>query len=87
MIEKDFKFGIATMKGKKDRDAVIMYTDWRRLRSEYGKEWDGMVHTMGGLIGKFDCAVNPTRFPAAGSYITREMYEDMVKMAEQEKHD
>ena len=87
VIEKDFKFGIATMKGKNDRDAVIMYTDWRRLRSEYGKDWDGMVHTMGGLIGKFDCAVNPTRFPAAGSYITREMYEDMVKMAEQEKHD
>lgn len=77
--------GIATMKGKGDKDAIIMYTDWRRLRSEYGKEWDGMVHSIRGLIDKFDCAVNPTRFPAAGSYITKEMYESMIRMARSEK--
>ena len=82
VTDKDFKFGIATMKGKGNKDAVIMYTDWRRLRSEYGKEWDGMVHTMGGMIDMFDCAVNPTRFPAAGSYITKEMYDSIVKMAD-----
>ena len=81
----DLASGIATMKGKKDKDAIIMYTDWRRLRSEYGKEWDGMVHSIRGLIDKFDCAINPTRFPAAGSYITREMYDSMVKMAASEK--
>ena len=76
---------IATMKGKGDKDALIMYTDWRRLRSEYGKEWNGMVHSMKGLIEKFDCAINPTRFPAAGYYLTKEMYDDMVSMAESEK--
>ncbi|MBR5407594.1 MAG: hypothetical protein IK111_08120 [Lachnospiraceae bacterium] len=85
VLEKDFAFGIATMKGKGSRDAVIMYTDWRRLRSEYGKEWDGMIHTVGGLIGKFDCAINPTRFPAAGVYITDKMYDDMVAMAGKDK--
>lgn len=84
--DKDLNLGIATMKGKGDRDAVIMYTDWRRLRSEYGKEWDGMIHTVAGLIGKFDCAINPTRFPAAGAYITGKMYEDIAKMAVQEKN-
>lgn len=82
VTDKDFKFGIATMKGKGNKDAVIMYTDWRRLRSEYGREWDGMVHTMGGMIDMFDCAVNPTRFPAAGSYVTKEMYDNIVKMTE-----
>ena len=76
----DNEMGIATMKGKNDRDAVIMYTDWRRLRSEYGKEWNGMVHTMKGFIDKFDCAVNPTRFPAAGAYITKDMYEKITEM-------
>lgn len=81
VTDKDLKFGIATMKGKGDKDAVIMYTDWRRLRSEYGREWDGMVHTMGGMIEMFDCAVNPTRFPAAGTYVNREMYDNIVKMA------
>lgn len=85
VTDKDFQFGIATMKGKGKKDAVIMYTDWRRLRSEYGKEWDGMVHTMGGMIEMFDCAVNPTRFPAAGSYITREMYDNIVKMAKNDE--
>ncbi len=81
----DLESGIALMKGKKDKDAIIMYTDWRRLRSEYGKEWDGMVHSVKGLIDKFDCAINPTRFPAAGAYITREMYENIVEMAKSEK--
>ena len=81
----DLASGIAMMKGKGDKDAIIMYTDWRRLRSEYGKEWDGMVHSIKGLIDKFDCAINPTRFPAAGSYITREMYDAMLKAAESEK--
>ena len=85
VTDKDFQFGIATMKGKGSKDAVIMYTDWRRLRSEYGKEWDGMVHTMSGMIDMFDCAVNPTRFPAAGSYITKEMYDSIVRMAESDE--
>ncbi|MCR5421178.1 MAG: hypothetical protein K6E98_09235 [Lachnospiraceae bacterium] len=74
-------FGIATMKGKDKKDAVIMYTDWRRLRSEYGKDWDGMVHRIAGLVGKFDCAINPTRFPKAGMYVTEEMYKNMAQMA------
>ena len=79
--DNDIDSGIATMKGKGGKDAIIMYTDWRRLRSEYGKDWDGMVHSIRGLVDKFDCAINPTRFPAAGAYITREMYDSMTKMA------
>ncbi|MBR4719342.1 MAG: hypothetical protein IKP31_03745 [Lachnospiraceae bacterium] len=85
VTEQDFNFNIATMKGKGSKEAVIMYTDWRRLRSEYGREWDGMVHTMGGMIDMFDCAVNPTRFPAAGTYVTREMYDNMQKIAGEKK--
>ncbi len=72
---------VAKMKGKNGRDAMIMYTDWRRLRSEYGTEWDGMVHKVSGIIGKFDCAVNPTKFPAAGMYITEEMFMSMAEIA------
>jgi hypothetical protein len=71
----------AKMKGKSGRDAMIMYTDWRRLRSEYGKNWDGMVHRVGGIIGKFDCVVNPTKYPAAGMYITEEMYKSMTEIS------
>ena len=71
----------AKMKGKKGRDAMIMYTDWRRLRSEYGKNWDGMVCRVGGIIGKFDCALNPTKYPAAGMYITEEMFRSMTDTA------
>ena len=77
--------GIATMKGKDDKEAVIMYTDWRRLRSEYGKDWDGMVHRVSGLIGRFDCALNPTKYPAAGMYLTEDMYKGIVKMVKSDR--
>lgn len=76
---------VARMKGKDGKDAMIMYTDWRRLRSEYGKNWDGMVHRVGGIIGKFDCALNPTKYPSAGMYLTEEMYKSMVRMSKKAK--
>ncbi|MCR5603512.1 MAG: hypothetical protein K6G27_07415 [Lachnospiraceae bacterium] len=76
---------VAKMKGKNSKDALIMYTDWRRLRSEYGKNWDGMVHRVGGIIGKFDCALNPTKYPSAGMYLTEDMYKSMVEMSKKAK--
>ncbi|MBP3488366.1 MAG: hypothetical protein J6K53_08210 [Roseburia sp.] len=34
-LKSGTEFALATMKGKYDRDAVIMYTDWKRLRECY----------------------------------------------------
>ncbi len=80
VLTKDMKFKLPTMKGKGEKAAVRMYTDWKRLRMVYGKEWGGMVQPVSGMIETFDCAINSTQFPAAGCYISKEMFEDMKQI-------
>ena len=80
VLTKDVKFKFPTMKGKGERAAIRMYTDWKRLRMIYDKEWGGMVQPVSGMIETFDCAINATQFPAAGCYISKEMFEDMKKI-------
>jgi len=75
ILGKDMKIMFPTMHGKKDREAVRMYTDWKRLRMEYGEEWSGMVQPVKGMIDVFDCAINATKYPAMGCYVDREMFE------------
>lgn len=81
VLKKDMKIKFPTMGGKGDKPAVRMYTDWKRLRMVYGEEWGGMVQPVSGMIDVFDCAINPTQFPAAGCYISKEMFEEMQKNA------
>lgn len=70
---------LPTMEGKYDRPAVRMYTDWKRLRMVYGTEWNGLVQSIDGMIGVFDCAINVTEYLKAGSYISADMFEEMKK--------
>ncbi len=80
VLKQGVKLNFPTMKGKYDRDAVRMFTDWKRLHMEYGPEWSGFLQPISGMIDVFDCAVNATKFPAAGCYISKDMYEEMIKM-------
>ncbi|WP_334117586.1 hypothetical protein [Ligilactobacillus sp.] len=84
MLKKDATLGLPTMKGKtEEREAVRMYTDWKRLRAGMGEgSWNGLVQTVGAMIDVFDCAVNVTENTAAGCYIDREMFSDIIKIAE-----
>lgn len=77
--EQQLKFPI--MKGKYNRDAVHMFTDWKRLHMVYGPEWNGFLQPISAMIDVFDCAINATKYPAAGCYISKDMYEEMIKMA------
>jgi len=70
------------MKGKHERDAVRMFTDWKRLRMEYDDSWSGMLQPVSGMIDVFDCAINATQYPEAGCYIDKEMYELAVSKSE-----
>lgn len=81
VLKQGLKLNFPTMKGKYNRDAVRMFTDWKRLHMEYGPEWSGFVQSVSGMIDVFDCAVNATKYPAAGCYISKDMYEEMIKMA------
>lgn len=82
-LKSGAEFMVATMKGKYDRDAVIMYTDWKRLRQCYDG-WNGSIMTLAQIIDVYDVAVNPTDHPQLGFYIGRDMYEDIMKYTEKE---
>lgn len=76
VVKKDTTLAIATMKGKNGNDAVMMYTDWKRLRMQYNEEWNGMIVKMEDMIQNYDCAINVTKYVRAGSYITKDMFEN-----------
>lgn len=84
VLKKDTRFKFPTMKGKGEKPAVRMYTDRKRLRMVYSEEWGGMVQPVSGMIDVFDCAVNATEYPAAGCYISKEMFEAMQKFEKRE---
>ncbi len=74
ILEKGTNLQLATMDGKYDRPALLMYTDWKRLRMRYDEQWGGLIQTIDGVIHTFDCAINATQYPKAGSYIDQEMF-------------
>lgn len=78
-LKKDTSFQIAVQPGKNGKDAVRFYTDWQKLHMEYGKEWSGMIQTIEQMIDIYDIAINVTKFPQAGCYINKELYEGMKK--------
>ena len=77
VLPDDLKISLATMTGKNGRSAVRMFTDWKRLKAGMGEGWEGMIQTVGGLIAQFDCALNYTKDPNSGCYISKELYEAM----------
>ena len=80
VLKKDMSIHFPTMEGKNDRPAVYMFTDWKRLRMDYDESWEGMVQSVEGMIGVFDCAINATQYPKAGSYIGKELFEGMKQI-------
>lgn len=62
VLKSGAKFSIAVMKGKYDREAVIMYTDWKRLRECYNG-WSGSIMTLSNIINNNDAVINPTNHP------------------------
>lgn len=80
VLKEGLQIQFPTMKGKNERDAVRMFTDWKRLRMEYDDEWSGMIQPISGMIDVFDCAINATKYPEAGCYISKEMFEAAIKM-------
>ncbi len=79
-IQEDTQIAFATMKGRFEKDAVLMYTDWKRLRKAYDKEWDAAVQPIGGMIDVMDCAINVTEHRDAGVYVNKQIYKDMMKL-------
>lgn len=77
VLEKDTIINLAVREGKNGRQAVNMYTDWKRLRMQFDEGWDGMIQPIEGIINTMDVAINATKFFKAGCYIDKEMYNNM----------
>ena len=86
VLKQDMQIAFPTMPGKYGRNAVRMYTDWKRLRMEFDEEWNGLIQPIEGMIESFDCAINVTEFPAAGCYVGKELFEEMRKLAENQQN-
>lgn len=82
VIPKGVTLSFPTVPGKKDRPAVRMYTDWKRLKQgmKDDTDWQGNIQTVRGMIEKFDCAINLTEHVKAGCYVSEELFEHMKNM-------
>lgn len=82
VIPKGVTLSFPTVPGKKDRPAVRMYTDWKRLKQgmKDDTDWQGNIQTVRGMIEKFDCAINLTEHVKAGCYVSDELFEHMKNM-------
>lgn len=78
-LEKDTTIQFPVMDGKKDRQAIRMFTDWKRLRMVYDESWNGLVQPIEGMINVFDCVINSTQYIQAGIYVDKDMY-DSIKL-------
>jgi len=84
VLKQGVQFDFPTMNGKNEKAAIRMFTDWKRLQMEFDSDWSGYIQPISGMIDIFDCAINATKYPEAGCYISKDMYEDMVKLSEKE---
>ena len=60
---------------KTKKNAVMLYTDWKRLYEHFGKDegWNANITTIDGIISIFDCAINvDNKYRTRGFYITTE---------------
>jgi len=80
-LKKDTTIAIATQKGKGERAAIRMYTDWKRFRMVYSEAdgWSGLIQPISGMIETYDCVINDTEFSSAGCYVDKHFYEEYIK--------
>lgn len=77
-FNKDITIELAMMKGKNNRLAVKMYTDWKRMSLEFDKkEYSGIIQNIADVINKYDCVINVTEHYKAGCYVSKEMFENI----------
>lgn len=76
------KFNLPTRKGKENREAISIFTDWKRLRMVFDEDWDAMLEPAGSMIPIFDYIINGIEYHEAGCYVSQESFETMKKVSE-----
>lgn len=68
-------FRIAVQKGKGEKSAARLYTDWGKLRIVYDPTWAGILQTVDEIIESHDVIINATGETTRALYLTKEDYE------------
>ena len=77
-LTNELKANLATSIGKYEKESLRIYTDWKRLLTEYSSDWSAFVQPLSALIHEFDCAVNVTLYTASSYYVTEELYDEII---------
>lgn len=76
--DENFKLQYPIKTENNGKQMVPVFTDWRHLRAEFGKEYHGLIQNMDELTKKYDVVINPSKvYPGGCCFISREAYEEM----------
>ena len=78
-IEPNIPFDLAMQPGKTKELALLVYTDWKRLRKHYGEDCKGLIVTLDEQLEYYDVVINPKDHPMAAATITEELYNEVKK--------
>ena len=70
----------AILPGKDEKEAMVFYTDWKRLRQIYDESWSGLIQTLSQVTKAFDVVINPSPNSTVGCYVNDAMFEEMKKV-------
>lgn len=76
VLQQNSSLYLPTRKGKEDRLALQVFTDWKRLRMVFDEEWSALVESEGSMIEKFDYILNWTGQEKGGAYVSQETYQE-----------
>ena len=78
IFKKDGKMIFSIINGKYHRQAIKMYTDWKRFKEAMGDDWSGLIQKAGDMINLFDCVINLGENENTGIYLTKETFDEMI---------
>lgn len=82
ILKEETKLIFPVRPGQNGRTIIPAYTDWKKLRMEYGEEWGGLVQPMEAFINKFDCSLNVVKGAKSSCFISKDMFTEIKKIAE-----
>lgn len=83
VLQEGASFSFPTRKGKGERPALQVFTDWKRLRMVFDEEWSALIESEGSMLSTFDYILNWTGQAKGACYVSQDTFEEMKKQFEQ----
>lgn len=82
VLQEGASFSFPTRKGKGERPALQVFTDWKRLRMVFDEEWSALIESEGSMLSSFDYILNWTGQAKGACYVSQDTFEEMKKQFE-----